>query len=97
VGLRTFVDWKLPLTLWGRSGGGLWISGGAEMNYRTEFRRIEVLKNFSAWQQSALIGISKKYSIGKKWKGNAQILYDFLWKEQKPRTQPVVFRVGYSF
>lgn len=89
AGLRTFADIKLK--------GSFWISGGAEMNYRTEFRRIDVLKDFSAWQQSALLGISKKYSIGKKWKGNAQILYDFLWKEQRPRTQPVVFRVGYNF
>lgn len=88
AGLRTFIDWKLK--------GSFWISGGAEMNYRAEFRRIDVLKDFSAWQRSALLGISKKYSIGKKWKGNAQILYDFLWKEQKPRTQAVVFRLGYS-
>lgn len=88
AGMRTFIDWKLK--------GSFWISGGAEMNYRSEFRRNEVLKNMNAWQQSALLGISKKYSIGKKWKGNAQILYDFLWKEQKPRTQAVVFRLGYS-
>lgn len=89
AGLRTFIDWKLK--------GSFWISGGAEMNYRSEFRRIDVLKDMNAWQQSALLGFSKKYSIGKKWKGNAQILYDFLWKEQKPRTQAVVFRVGYKF
>ncbi len=89
AGLRTFVDIKLK--------GSFWISGGGEMNYRTEFRRIEVLKNMNAWQQSALLGISKKYKVGKKFKGNAQLLYDFLWKQQQPRTNAVVFRVGYNF
>lgn len=89
AGLRTFVDIKLK--------GSFWISGGGELNYRNEFRRIEVLQNMNAWQQSALLGISRKYNIGKKMKGNAQLLYDFLWKQQLPRTQAVVFRVGYNF
>jgi len=89
AGLRTFVDIKLK--------GNFWISGGGEMNYRTSFRYITVLKDVSAWQQSALLGISRKYKIGKKMKGNAQLLYDFLWKQQIPRTQAVLFRVGYNF
>lgn len=89
AGLRTFVDIKLK--------GSFWISGGGELNYRNEFRRIDVLKDMNAWQQSALLGISRKYNIGKKMKGNAQLLYDFLWKQQLPRTQAVVFRIGYNF
>lgn len=89
AGLRTFVDIKLK--------GSFWVSGGGEMNYRTEFRRIEILKEMSAWQQSALLGISKKIKVGKKLNGNSQVLYDFLWKQQVPRTQAVVFRVGYYF
>ena len=89
AGLRSFVDIKLK--------GSFWISGGGELNYRNEFRRIDVLKDMTAWQQSALLGISKKYKVGKKMKGNAQLLYDFLWKQQIPRTQAVVFRVGYNF
>lgn len=89
AGLRTFVDIKLK--------GSFWISGGGELNYRNEFKRIEVLKDMNAWQQSALLGISKKYKVGRKFKGNAQLLYDFLWKQQQPRTQAVVFRVGYNF
>ena len=89
AGLRTFVDIKLK--------GSFWISGGGELNYRTEFRRIEVLKDLNAWQQSALLGISRKFKMGKKMKGNTQLLYDFLWKQQIPRTQAFVFRVGYNF
>lgn len=89
AGLRSFVDIKLK--------GSFWISGGGELNYRTAFRSIDVLKDMNAWQQSALLGISKKYKVGKKMKGNAQLLYDFLWKQQQPRTQALVFRVGYNF
>lgn len=97
-GLRSFYDWKAPFNNSKRNLlRSLWISGGAEMNYRSEFRRIDALKDLNAFQKSALIGISKKYNMGKKWKGNAQLLYDFLWREQRPQTQPVIFRVGYSF
>jgi hypothetical protein len=93
LAFRSFFDWKIP------SNGGLlgnfWATGGAEMNYRSQLRTIEVLKDYSVWQRSALIGMSKKYAIGKKWKGNAQLLYDVLWK-QTPGATPVVFRLGYS-
>ncbi|RXK58569.1 hypothetical protein ESA94_18225 [Lacibacter luteus] len=89
VGLRSFLDLKVK--------GNFWITGGGEMNYRSQFQNIEVLKNYSAWQKSALLGISKKYSIGKKWKGNVQLLYDFLAKDQVPQSQNFVFRVGYTY
>jgi exonuclease VII small subunit len=89
IGLRTYGEWKLK--------GNFYISGGAEWNYRSEFRNFSVLNDFSGWQKSALAGLSKKYSIGKKWKGNVQVLFDFLYKKQIPQTQPVVFRTGYTF
>jgi exonuclease VII small subunit len=89
IGLRTYGEWKLK--------GNFYISGGAEWNYRYEFRNFSVLNDFSGWQKSALVGLSKKYSIGKKWKGNVQVLFDFLYKKQIPQTQPVVFRTGYTF
>jgi hypothetical protein len=88
VGVRSFVDIKLK--------GSFWISGGAELNYRAQFRSFDVLSNYSAWQQSALLGVSKKYSIGKKWKGKMQLLYDFLHKQQVPVTQALVYRLGYN-
>lgn len=89
VGVRSFVDYKIK--------GSFWLSGGAEMNYRSQFSNFEILDNYSAWQQSALIGLSKKYQVSKKVKGNAQLMYDALWKQQVPRTQPFVFRTGYNF
>ena len=88
VGGRSFFDYKLK--------GNFWLLGGWEMNYRREFRNIDVLKDYSAWQKSALLGVSKKYQIGSKMKGNLQMLYDALWKQQTPRTQPITFRLGYG-
>jgi len=88
VGLRSFLDWKLK--------GNLWITGGVEMNYLSAFRSIAALRNYSAWQQSALLGLTKKISTGKKLKANVQLLYDFLYNRQVPQTQPLLFRVGYS-
>ena len=89
IGFRSFADMKLK--------GSFWLSGGAELNYKAAFRNFEVLDDFTPWQKSALLGVTKKYNAGKKLKGNVQLLYDFLWHQQVPVTQPVVFRVGYSF
>ena len=91
LGLRSFVDMKLK--------GSFWISGGYEMNYRSEFQNIDVLKDMNAWQQSGLVGISKVVSLKTKFfkKTKLQLLWDFMSHEQAPRTQPVVFRVGYNF
>ena len=88
VGLRSFLDWKLK--------GNLWVTGGVEMNYLSAFSSIAALTNYSAWQQSALLGLTKKISTGKKLKANVQLLYDFLYNRQVPQTQPLLFRVGYS-
>jgi hypothetical protein len=89
VGLRTYLKWKLKK--------GLDIQGGSEWNYMLQFKKIEQLKNYNAWQQSALLGLCKNYSISKKVKGNISILYDFLYSNHLPNTQPLVFRVGYGF
>lgn len=89
IGVRSFVEWKL--------NGSFFVSGGYEQNYRAEFSRIDQLKELSAWQQSGLLGITKKYRVSKKFKGNVQLMYDFLHAQQVPRGQPVVFRMGYNF
>lgn len=91
VGIRSFVDVRLKKSFW--------LSGGYEMNYHSEFNSIEELKQYSAWQQSGLIGLSKKFSINTKFFKNTklQLLWDFLSYQQVPRAQPIVFRVGYNF
>jgi hypothetical protein len=91
AGLRSYVDWKLK--------GSFWMSGGYEMNYKTAFDNFYLLRDLNAWQQSGLIGLSKLVSIKSKFfkKTKLQLLWDFLSYQQRPRTQPIVFRIGYNF
>lgn len=88
IGLRSYIDWKFK--------GSFLVSGGYEQNYRSAFRSIAQLNNKNSWQQSGLIGIGKKYKAGKKLNGRMQLLWDFLSYRQIPRTQPVIFRIGFS-
>jgi hypothetical protein len=88
IGLRSFVDFKLK--------GSIWLTGGGELNYREQFSNLSILNDYSLWQKSALLGISKKYQLGKKFKGNVQLLYDFLYRQHVPYSQPIIFRLGYS-
>ncbi len=88
ISLRGYLDIKLK--------GNLWISGGYEENYQHEFTKIEQLRNVNAWQKSGLIGLTKKYRIGKK-TGNLQLLWDFLSYSQAVPTPAVKFRIGYQF
>jgi len=87
VGFRSFLDVKLK--------GNFWVSGGGELNYRSQFANWAIVENWRQWQQSALLGIQKRYSKGKL-KGTLQLSYDFLWYQQVPRTTPLIFRFGYN-
>lgn len=91
VGIRSFVDYKLK--------GSFWLSGGYEMNYQPEFNRIDQLQDMNGWQKSGLVGLSKVISVKSKFfkKTKLQLMWDFLSYEQRPRRQPVLFRVGYNF
>ncbi len=91
AGLRTFIDWKLK--------GSFWMSGGYEMNYKTGFNRIYLLRDFSEWQRSGLVGISKVVDVRSKFfsKTKVQLLWDFLSYNQIPRSQSILFRIGYNF
>lgn len=97
VGLRSYLDIKIPTIANGKMFGGLWFSSGVEYNYLSSFRSIQELhNNVDVWQRSALLGISKKYKVGKK-EGNMQLLYDFLHNQQTPPGTALKFRMGYSF
>jgi hypothetical protein len=91
IGLRSYVDIKIK--------GSFWISGGYEQNYRASFNSIEQLQDLNAWQRSGLIGLSKVVLLKTKFfkKTKVQLLWDMLSYEQMPRTQPIVFRIGYNF
>lgn len=90
IGIRSYLDWKLK--------GSFWISGGMELNYRNEINDFTILKDYSAWQKSGLVGLSKVISIKSKFfkKTKAQLLWDFLSYQQVPRTPAIMFRMGYS-
>lgn len=91
VGLRSFMDWKLKKQFY--------VTGGFEMNYLSGFERIRELKAFSNWQQSGLIGISRKIPIKTKFSKGTKIelLYDFLSTSSGNGGQPFKFRIGYNF
>ena len=91
AGLRSFIDMKLKKSFYA--------SGGFEYNYQQPFNSISVVKDLSSWQQSGVVGISKIVSLKTKMlkKSKVQLLWDFLSYQQIPRTQPLKFRVGYSF
>lgn len=96
IGLRSYVDIKSPIKSKGQFLNGLWISGGFEYNYLSSFKSLQELQsNIDVWQKSALLGISKKYNIGKK-VGSLQLLYDFLHNQQMPPGTALKFRVGYN-
>jgi len=89
-GVRGFLDYKLYRSFY--------VSGGYEYNYRMRFDNVQQLgRTPENWSSSALLGINKKYSIGKKWKGDMKLLFDFLYRQHIPVSVPVIFRLGYSF
>jgi hypothetical protein len=88
VGLRSYFDAKIK--------GGIWASGGFEYNYMQEFKKWSDISSVDVWQKSCLIGLTKKYKIGKR-ESKVQVLWDFLSYNQVPRSQPLKFRIGYNF
>jgi len=92
IGFRSYIDVKLKGSFFG--------SGGFEYQRLKPFRELRQLYELDAWQQSALIGISKIVSLKGKWtkKTKLQLLWDMLYTQQTPRMgQPIKFRVGYTF
>jgi len=91
LSLRSFMDWKIK--------GNFYLSGGFEQNYKSNFTAFNQLRNLNAWQESGLIGISKSFNIKSRVfkKAKIQLLWDFLSADQLPKTQPIIFRIGYNF
>ncbi|MEC5145474.1 hypothetical protein [Chitinophaga sp. 212800010-3] len=88
MGIRSFIDWKLK--------GTFFMNGGYEQNYMPSYEGLADGQG-QKWTQSALVGISKKYKINSKLKGNMMVLFDFLYNSHVPRTDPVKVRLGYNF
>lgn len=89
VGLRSFIDIKIHRTLSA--------SGGLEYNYTTPITSFQQIQSLHYWTQSGLLGICKTVSMKNRIFKNTKVslLWDFLSYQQVPRTQPLLFRMGY--
>jgi len=91
VGLRSFVDIKLK--------GSFFVTGGMEYNYTTPFSSLQQIRDLNYWTKSGLIGVSKTVSVKSRVfkQTKLSLLWDFLSYQQIPKTQPILFRLGYTF
>ncbi|GGA91999.1 hypothetical protein [Puia dinghuensis] len=91
VGLRSFLQVGIK--------GGFSATGGFEYNYTTPFTSFQQLKQLQYWTKSGLIGVTKTVSMKSRVfkKTQVQLLWDFLSYQQVPKTQALLFRIGYSF
>lgn len=101
LGLRTYADVKLFPNAkekgLGRMVKNIWISGGYEWNYLPDLqgKTIAFSYNNTLWQEAGLLGLSKKYTKGKK-KAQVQLLYNFLYNKTIPQQTPILCRVGWG-
>jgi hypothetical protein len=90
LNLRSYFEWKAK--------GNWWLTGGMEYNYMESFTRFQtILHDPEIWQASALAGITKKFKISKNKQSHVQLLFDALYKQHIPASQPLIFRMGYEF
>jgi len=91
AGLRSFLDVKIRKTFFA--------TGGLEYNYTTPITDLRQIRDISYWTRSGLIGVSKTVAVKGRWlkQTKIQLLWDFLSYRQLPKTQPVLFRIGYVF
>ena len=63
-------------------------------------KRVESTNDASSvireWVPSAFIGAGRKFSLGRKLKGNMSLLYNMLHNDDSPYRKPLVFRVGFD-
>ena len=97
IGLRSFVEYAIIK--------GFNIRGGWERTFlvnKISTEHLTMLKKPENWQQSALLGISKKMAIPlklpilkkKSASGSVQLLYDFLHESHFPVSPALQLRVG---
>ena len=88
IGIRSYIDHKIK--------GSFYITGGYEKNYLQHFSNLTELYHLNHWTESALLGISKKYKINAKLRGNLQVLYDFA-PNNNSVSNHIKVRIGYNF
>lgn len=90
IGIRSFIDWKIK--------GNFYVTGGYERNFLPEVNNTTIINDIriNEWQNSALIGAMKKYSLGKR-KVAIQILLDILSINKQGFRTPVLVRNAFYF
>jgi hypothetical protein len=90
VGLRSFIDVRIK--------NSFSATGGFEYNYTTPFSSYSQLPQLQNWTKSGLIGVTKTVSMKSRFfkKTTLSLLWDFLSYQQVPRTQAILFRIGYK-
>ena len=91
VGLRSFLEIKIK--------SSFSATGGFEYNYTTPFSSFQDIRAIERWTKSGLIGVSKTVSMKSRFfkQTKLQLLWDFLSYQAVPKTQPILFRIGYTF
>jgi len=91
VGIRSFIQIRIK--------GSFSATGGFEYNYTTPFTSFQQLRQLQLWTKSGLVGVTKTVSLKNRVfkKTSIGLLWDFLSYQQVPQTQPILFRIGYTF
>lgn len=91
ISLRSFLDYKIK--------GNWWLSGGWEYHYQQPVAAVRELQKIDNWKQAGLLGLTKIVPVKMKTfkKYRLQVYYDFLYQYKLPVTEPVKFRMGYTF
>ncbi|NII28353.1 hypothetical protein HB364_24940 [Pseudoflavitalea sp. X16] len=91
ISLRSFLDYKIK--------GNWWLSGGWEYHYQQPVVVVRELQKIDHWKQAGLLGLTKIVPVKMKTfkKYRLQVYYDFLYQYKLPATEPVKFRMGYTF
>lgn len=94
LGLRTFTEWQWEYGIGAYAGYELLFRQGiinSHNNATSEPQYMESARSNERYQQSVLIGLTKRYQVNDKWSGAIQVLYDVWWKEKGLRS-PIQLR-----
>ena len=91
LGFRSYADYKWKKTFF--------LTAGFEMNYMKPFSELRTLAIIDKWTSSGLIGVTKKIDFSSSFVKSMriQLFWDFLAQGRMVQTQPVLFRIGYTF
>ncbi|MBN8854509.1 MAG: hypothetical protein BGO55_21500 [Sphingobacteriales bacterium 50-39] len=89
--LRSFLDIAIH--------GSFLATAGLEYNHTNALASFQDIRQLSKWTASGLVGITKTVSLKSRVfkKTRLQLLWDYLSYSQIPRTQPLLYRIGYNF